>query len=124
MPTIGGCISVGEYIEIGYMLPTIRGVCTSCWVSVGPGWGMFVIWIYVSVSYISCQQSGGSVEVAGCLLDTYICIVYIMAAIGGCISVGDYIEIGYMLPTIRAEQQKVLQRSSAAAILVSRARML
>ena len=67
----------------------------------GPGWGMFVIWIYVSVSYSSCQQSGGSVEVAGCLLDTYISIVYIMATIGGCISVGDYIEIGYMLPTIQ-----------------------
>ena len=66
----------------------------------GLGWGMFVSWIYVSVSYISCQQSGGSVEVAGCLLDTYISIVYIMATIGGCISVGDYIEIGYMLPTI------------------------
>ena len=61
----------------------------------------FVSWIYVSVSYISCQQSRGSVEVAGCLLDTYISIVYIMATIGGCISVGDYIEIGYMLPTIR-----------------------
>ena len=50
---------------------------------------------------IFCQQSGVYVEVAGCLLDTYISIVYIMATIGGCISVGDYIEIGYMLPTIR-----------------------
>ena len=36
LATIGGCISVGDYIEIRYMLPTIWGVCTSCYVSVGP----------------------------------------------------------------------------------------
>ena len=43
----------------------------------GPGWGMFVSRIYVLVLYISCQQ------------------------LGGYMSVGEYIDIGYILPTIR-----------------------
>ena len=79
IPTIGECMSVGEYIDIGYILPTIRGVCRNWWVSVGPsgpGWEMFVSRIYVLVLYISCQQ------------------------LGGYMSIGEYINIGYILPTI------------------------
>ena len=50
IPTIGECMSVGEYIDIGYILPTIRGVSRRCWVSVGPsglGCKMFVSWIFI-----------------------------------------------------------------------------
>ena len=47
---LGGYMSVGEYIDIGYILPTIRGVSRRCWVSVGPsglGCKMFVSWIFI-----------------------------------------------------------------------------
>ena len=32
---LGGCISVGVYIGIVYIMATIRGICVICWVSLG-----------------------------------------------------------------------------------------
>ena len=33
---LGGCISVGVYIGIVYIMSTIGGICVICWVSLGP----------------------------------------------------------------------------------------
>ena len=87
MLTIGECVSVGEYIDIGYILPTIRGVCGSWWVSVARE--CFLSWIYVLVLYISCQQLGGYMS-----FGEYIDIGYILPTIGGHVF-GEYIDIGY-----------------------------
>ena len=46
---LGGCMSVGVYIGIVYIMPTIGGICVSCWLSVGPwgpGWGDVAQCIY------------------------------------------------------------------------------
>ena len=37
-----GCMSVGVYIGIVYIMPTIGGICVCWWMSLGPsgqGWG-------------------------------------------------------------------------------------
>ena len=62
IPTIGECMSVGEYIDIGYILPTIRGVYVEV---AGYLWGL--------------RALGGKV----CQLDICISIVYIMPTIRG-----------------------------------------
>ena len=94
IPTIGECMSVGEYIDIGYILPTIRGVCRNWWVSVGPsgpGWEMIVSRIYVLVLYISYQQLGNVCQLVNILiLDIF------------CQQSGEYAEIGGCLWALRA----------------------
>ena len=57
----------------------------------GPGWRMFGSWIYVLVLYISCQQLGGYMSVG-----EYIDIGYILPTIGGHVF-GEYIDIGYTI---------------------------
>ena len=64
-PRVGGCVSVGVYIGIVYIMPTI-GICVSCWVSVVVGFcGPFGPWV------------GGFMSIG-----VYISIVYIMPTIG------------------------------------------
>ena len=60
-PRVGGCTSVGVYIGIVYIMPTIGGICVSFWVSLGPsgpGWEDVCQLVFTLVLYISCQQLG------------------------------------------------------------------
>ena len=54
----GVCISVGIYIGIVYIRPTIGGIYVIHWVSFGPGLGVVCQLVFTLVLYRSCQQLG------------------------------------------------------------------
>ena len=109
-------MTVGVYIDIAYIMPTIGGIGVICWVSLAlraQGRGHVCQLVFSLILHISCQQLGGCKSVG-----VYIGIVYIMPTIGGicvicwvslgpsgpgyggCMTVGVYIDIAYIMPTI------------------------
>ena len=120
-------MSVGVYIGIVYILPTIGGLYVSCFLLVysnwgdtyklfgvfgpsGPSvWGVVCQLVYRLVLYISCQQLGGCILYISCLVSrvggymsvgVYNGIVYIIPKIGGLYVSFFYIGIVYIMPTI------------------------
>ena len=76
---VGECTFLKMYICIGYMLPTIWGVCVS--------------WIYILVLDISCQHLGDECKLEG------FCVPF-GHRVGECTISEMFICIGNMLPTI------------------------
>ena len=76
---VGECTFLKLYICIGYMLPTIWGVCVS--------------WIYMLVLDISCQHLGDECKLEG------FCVPF-GHRVGECTISEMFICIGNMLPTI------------------------
>ena len=82
----GVCMSVAVYINIVYIMPTIRG-CMSVGVYIG-----LVLDIFYQQLGDMCKLLGVCVpfgpRVRGCMsVDVYIGIIYIMPTNGGCMSV-------------------------------------